>query len=65
MTMTVSETVTKDLYPVGEAPPLGVVPAEMHAWLVRADRFGEPMKGFQQEVVPVPTIGPDACILGR
>ena len=63
MTMTVSETVTKDLYPVGEAPPLGVVPAEMHAWLVRADRFGEPMKGFQQEVVPVPTIGPDEVLV--
>ena len=29
---------SKQLYEVGEQPPLGEVPEKMHAWLVRADR---------------------------
>jgi crotonyl-CoA carboxylase/reductase len=37
------------LYPVGEQPPLGYVPPKMYAWLVRPERFGEPMKAFQEE----------------
>jgi crotonyl-CoA carboxylase/reductase len=46
------------LFNVGEMPPLGVVPARMHAWTVRADRFGEPKDAFAVEVVDVPTTGP-------
>ena len=28
---------------LGERPPLGEVPDEMHACIIRQDRFGEPM----------------------
>ena len=63
MTMTMTETATKAIYPVGEAPPLGVVPEKMHAWAVRADRFGDPISAFQQEVLPVPSIGPDEVLV--
>ena len=43
----------KDLYDVGEMPPLGHLPEKMHAWAIRRDRHGEPDKSFLQEVVPV------------
>ena len=55
----------KDLYDVGEAPPLGTVPPRMHAWLVRQDRFGEPRQAFQREVVDVPEIAADEVLLAR
>lgn len=45
----------KDLYAVGEMPPLGHVPADMHAWAIRRERHGEPNEAFQQEVVACPT----------
>ena len=61
--MTATQRATQTIFPVAEAPPLGVVPEEMHAWLVRAERFGEPMKGFQKEVVPVPSIAPDEVLV--
>ena len=32
----------KDLYGMGEVPPLGHVPAKMHAWAIRKDRHGPP-----------------------
>jgi crotonyl-CoA carboxylase/reductase len=32
----------KDLYEVGEIPPLGHVPKEMYAWTIRQERHGEP-----------------------
>ena len=44
----------KDLYAVGEMPPLGYVPAKMHAWTIRRERHGEPDKAFQLEVVDCP-----------
>ena len=44
----------KDLYPVGEMPPLGHVPAQMYAWAIRRDRHGEPEQAFQVEVVDTP-----------
>ncbi len=49
---------TKDLYELGEAPPLGHVPARMHAMTIRRERFGPPKDAFQREVVPTPSIGP-------
>ena len=61
--MTVAETAARDLYPLGEAPPLGVVPARMHAYAVRQDRFGDPLHSFQREVVPVPEIGDDDVLV--
>ncbi|HMB78261.1 MAG TPA: crotonyl-CoA carboxylase/reductase [Kiloniellaceae bacterium] len=44
----------KDLYEVGEIPPLGHVPAKMYAWSIRRDRHGDPDKAMQVEVVPTP-----------
>jgi crotonyl-CoA carboxylase/reductase len=46
----------KDLYEVGEIPPLGHVPARMHAWTIRRERHGEPDKSFQLEIVDTPRI---------
>jgi len=46
----------KDLYEVGEIPPLGHVPKEMYAWAIRRERHGEPETAMQVEVVPVPEI---------
>src|SRR5476651_2404485 len=47
----------KDLYDIGEIPPLGHVPEKMHAWVIRKDRHGPPDKSFQLEVVPTWSIG--------
>jgi len=44
----------KELYDMGEMPPLGHVPSEMHAWAIRRERHGEPEQAFQQEVVACP-----------
>ena len=33
---------TKDLYEIGELPPVGEVPRQMYAQLIRPDRYGEP-----------------------
>ena len=53
----------KDLYEIGEMPPLGYVPAQMHAWLIRPERFGKPTEAFQKEVVPTPTIADDEVLV--
>ncbi|MBR25780.1 MAG: crotonyl-CoA carboxylase/reductase [Rhodobacteraceae bacterium] len=46
----------KDLYEVGEIPPLGHVPKNMYAWAIRRERHGEPNTGMLEEVVPTPTL---------
>lgn len=51
-------TVTKDLYGIGEAPPIGHVPQKMHAMTVRRENFGEPARAFTPEVVATPEVGP-------
>ncbi len=53
----------KDLYPLGEAPPPGHVPARMHAQVIRQSRFGEPRTAFQPEVIATPSIGPDEALV--
>ena len=47
----------KELYSLGEMPPLGEVPPKMHAFTVRQDRFGEPLKSWQREVINTPELG--------
>jgi crotonyl-CoA carboxylase/reductase len=42
---------------------MGEVPAKMHGWLIRGERFGQPMTAFQKEVVPVPDIKDDECLV--
>jgi crotonyl-CoA carboxylase/reductase len=46
----------KDLYEIGEIPPLGHVPAKMYAWAIRRERHGEPDKAMQVEVVDTPVL---------
>ncbi len=53
----------KELYDLGEMPPLGQVPAKMHAQVIRQSRFGEPKKAFEHEVVQTPEIGPDDVLV--
>lgn len=48
----------KDLYEIGELPPLGFVPPRMYAALIRPDRYGEPSKAYAVEVIDVPPLGP-------
>jgi crotonyl-CoA carboxylase/reductase len=51
-----TETQGKDLYEVGEIPPLGHVPKQMYAWCIRRERHGEPDTAMQIEVVETPSI---------
>ncbi|NBD29657.1 MAG: crotonyl-CoA carboxylase/reductase [Alphaproteobacteria bacterium] len=46
----------KDLYAMGEMPPLGHVPARMHAWVLRQERHGDPDKALEIEVVETPQL---------
>ncbi|MGB0852765.1 MAG: crotonyl-CoA carboxylase/reductase [Pikeienuella sp.] len=46
----------KDLYEIGEIPPLGHVPSQMYAWTIRRERHGEPDKSFAVEVVDTPKL---------
>jgi crotonyl-CoA carboxylase/reductase len=46
----------KDLYEIGEMPPLGHVPRQMYAWAIRRERHGEPDTAMQVEVVETPEI---------
>ena len=43
----------KDLYEIGEIPPVGHVPKSMYAWAIRKDRHGPPDTSMQLEVVPI------------
>ena len=52
-----------EIVPVGTVPELGVVPKKMHAFAIREERFGEPMKSFQHEELPVWDIGPDEVLI--
>ena len=42
----------KDLYEMGEIPPLGHVPKNMYAWAIRKERHGPPETAMQLEVLP-------------
>jgi crotonyl-CoA carboxylase/reductase len=54
----------KDLYAVGEIPPIGEVPSGMYAQVIRPERYGEPETAFQIEEIEVPEAGPrDALVL--
>jgi crotonyl-CoA carboxylase/reductase len=53
----------KDLYGIGEIPPLGHVPAKMHAWAIRKERHGPPESSMQIEVVPTWPIADDEVLV--
>ena len=46
----------KDLYELGEIPPLGHVPENMYAWAIRRERHGDPDSAMQVEVVETPKL---------
>ena len=46
----------KDLYDMGEMPPLGHVPKQMYGWAIRKERHGEPDTAMLQEVLDVPEL---------
>lgn len=52
-----------EIVPVGELPPIGVVPKKMHAQVIRPERYGEPKTSFQSEVIDVPEIGPNEVLV--
>jgi crotonyl-CoA carboxylase/reductase len=41
----------KDLYEMGEMPPLGHVPEKMYGWILRQERYGDPTDALKVEVV--------------
>ncbi len=53
----------KDLYEIGEIPPLGHVPEKMYAWAIRRERHGEPDTAMQVEVVPTWEIDSDEVLV--
>ncbi len=48
----------KDLYELGEIPPLGHVPEKMYASVLRPCRYGAPATAYEMEVMDVPELGP-------
>ncbi len=53
----------REIFEIGEMPPIGEVPRQMYAQVIRRDRFGEPKKAFSVERVPVPEIAPDEVLI--
>ncbi|MCB1507878.1 MAG: crotonyl-CoA carboxylase/reductase, partial [Hyphomicrobiaceae bacterium] len=60
---TATATAVKDLYEIGEVPPLGHVPAKMYAWAIRRERHGEPDTAMQVEVLPTWDIADDEVLV--
>lgn len=56
-------SIVKNIYELGETPPLGHVPAQMYASVIRQDRYGRPHDAFKVEVVDVPTPGPNQVLV--
>tara|TARA_B100000035_G_scaffold73248_1_gene60524 strand:+ start:2577 stop:3812 length:1236 start_codon:yes stop_codon:yes gene_type:complete len=56
-------TEEKDIYAIGEIPPLGYVPKKMHAWVIRKDRHGNPLQSFVEEEFDIPEIGPSEVLV--
>jgi crotonyl-CoA carboxylase/reductase len=53
----------QDLYDLKVQPPLGVIPKQMHAQVIRQNRYGEPIQAFQHEVIPVPQLRPGEVLV--
>ncbi|MCH8949974.1 MAG: crotonyl-CoA carboxylase/reductase [Chloroflexi bacterium] len=56
-------SVVKEIYEIGESPPIGEVPPQMYAQTIRRERFGEPSKAFATEKVAVPEIEPNEVLV--
>jgi crotonyl-CoA carboxylase/reductase len=53
----------KEIYEIGQVPPIGVVPKQMYAQVIRADRFGDPNHAFKVEKIAVPEIKADEVLV--
>ncbi|HEY6419649.1 MAG TPA: crotonyl-CoA carboxylase/reductase [Candidatus Binataceae bacterium] len=53
----------REIFEIGEVPPLGHVPKQMYAQVIRTDRFGDPKQAFKIEKLPVPQIRPDEVLV--
>ena len=53
----------KNLYEIGEIPPLGHVPEKMYAWAIRRERHGLPEEAMKVEVVPTWSIADDEVLV--
>ena len=53
----------REIFEVGEHPPVGVVPEYMYAQAIREARFGEPKDAFVIEKVKVPEPKPDEVLV--
>jgi crotonyl-CoA carboxylase/reductase len=53
----------KELYAIGEIPPLGFVPKKMHAYVIHPEHHGPPLQAMKREVVDVPNIRPDEVLV--
>lgn len=49
---------------VAPLPPVGEIPQQMLAQVIRQDRFGDPRTAFQIESVDMPTIKPGEVLIG-
>ena len=56
-------TEEKDIYAIGEIPPLGYMPKKMHAWVIRRDRHGNPMQSFKEEEFDIPEVGSNDVLI--
>jgi crotonyl-CoA carboxylase/reductase len=53
----------KDRYEIGEIPPVGEVPSQMIAQVIRPERFGQPATAFQVETMDTPSPGPGQALV--
>ena len=53
----------QEIYEVGEVPPIGHVPKQMYAQVIRAERFGDPRHAFKIEKIAVPEIRADEVLV--
>ncbi|MBS1729331.1 MAG: crotonyl-CoA carboxylase/reductase [Bacteroidetes bacterium] len=49
---------------LGSLPPLNDIPEKMYAQVLRANRYGPPIRAYQMEVVDVPAIADDEVLIG-
>jgi crotonyl-CoA carboxylase/reductase len=54
---------SRELYDLGEIPPLGEVPRKMHAATIRPERYGRCDGAFGIEVVDVPRVGREQVLV--
>src|SRR5476649_209622 len=48
---------------IGTMPRLGAIPEQMHAHLIRPERYGEPKTAFAVETVATPRPGPGEALV--